>query len=105
MVGRGFIARHATSIHEGEAAASIGLALNKSNYAVLIALRAVQSIGGSPIPAIGYGVAADVSPTAERGSMLGPMLSFCNGLSAVAPVVAGVLATSTTGDIFGCFLC
>ncbi|KAK0725979.1 major facilitator superfamily domain-containing protein [Lasiosphaeris hirsuta] len=78
-------------------AASLGLALNRDNYTVLIALRAAQSIGGSPIPAIGYGVAADVSPTAERGSMLGPMLSFCNGLSAVGPVVAGAVANSTGG--------
>ena len=37
------------------AAASLGLALNRNSYAVLMALRAVQSIGGSPIPAIGYG--------------------------------------------------
>ena len=80
------------------AAASLGLALNfGNNYAVLTALRAVQSVGGSPIPAIGYGVAADVSPTAERGRMLGPMLSFCNGLSAVGPVVAGAVANSTGG--------
>lgn len=80
------------------ACGSLGLALNtKNNYTVLIALRAAQSIGGSPIPAIGYGVAADVSPAAERGSMLGPMLSFCNGLSAVGPVVAGVVANSIGG--------
>ncbi|KAB5522825.1 major facilitator superfamily domain-containing protein [Coniochaeta sp. 2T2.1] len=83
------------------AVASLGLALNRnSSYAVLMGLRAVQSVGGSPIPAIGYGVAADVAPTAERGRMLGPMLSFCNALSAVGPVVAGAVANSTGGYVW-----
>jgi len=81
------------------AIASLGLALNTriNSYAVLVALRAVQSIAGSPIPAIGYGVAADIAPSSERGAVLGPMLSFCNGLSAVGPVVAGAVASSTGG--------
>jgi len=82
------------------AVASLGLALNRGSYAVLIALRAIQSIGGSLIPAIGYGVAADVSMIAERGKMLGPMLSFCNGLSALGLVVARAVANFTGGYLW-----
>ncbi|KAI0894039.1 MFS general substrate transporter [Annulohypoxylon nitens] len=76
---------------------SLGLALNKDNYAALIALRALQSIGGSAIPTLAYGIAADVVPTAERGRMLGPMLSTCNGISAVGPVIGGAVALGTSG--------
>ncbi|XDG07499.1 hypothetical protein ABKA04_007114 [Annulohypoxylon sp. FPYF3050] len=76
---------------------SLGLALNEDNYAALIALRALQSIGGSAIPTLAYGIAADVVPTAERGRMLGPMLSTCNGISAVGPVIGGAVALGTSG--------
>ncbi|KAI2472268.1 MFS general substrate transporter [Annulohypoxylon bovei var. microspora] len=76
---------------------SLGLALNRDNYAALIALRALQSIGGSAIPTLAYGIAADVVPTAERGRMLGPMLSTCNGISAVGPVIGGAVALGTSG--------
>ncbi|KXX81451.1 MFS antiporter QDR2 [Madurella mycetomatis] len=55
------------------------------------------SVGGSPTPAIAYGIVADVAPLAERGAMLGPMMSFCNGLSAVGPVVGGAVALATAG--------
>ncbi|KAK8856780.1 MFS general substrate transporter [Apiospora arundinis] len=77
------------------AGASLGLAVNRNSYAVLLALRALQSIGGSATPAIAYGIVADVAVVSERGRMLGPMLSFCNGISAVGPVIGGVVAQST----------
>ncbi|KAH8129619.1 hypothetical protein FP744_10008058 [Trichoderma asperellum] len=76
---------------------SLGLALNRTSYPALITLRALQSIGGSAIPSISYGVVADVAPVAERGSMLGPMLSTCNGISAVGPVIGGAVALGTGG--------
>ncbi|KAI1460211.1 MFS general substrate transporter [Annulohypoxylon moriforme] len=76
---------------------SLGLALNRDNYAALIALRALQSIGGSAIPTLAYGIAADVASTSERGRMLGPMLSTCNGISAVGPVIGGAVALGTSG--------
>ena len=79
------------------AGASLGLTLAKNNYTALMTLRALQSLGGSPIPAIAYGIVADVALVAERGKMLGPMLSTCNGLSAVGPVAAGAAAFSTGG--------
>ncbi|KAJ0109110.1 hypothetical protein J7T55_002302 [Diaporthe amygdali] len=77
------------------ACASLGLALNRSSYGLLLGMRAVQSIGGSATPAIAYGIVADVAVVSERGRMLGPMLSFCNGISAVGPVIGGAVAQST----------
>jgi MFS family permease len=76
---------------------SLGLSLNKTSYAALITLRALQSAGGSAIPAIAYGIAADVASPAERGRMLGPMLSTCNAISAVGPVIGGAVALGTSG--------
>ncbi|KAL5085612.1 hypothetical protein Trisim1_010097 [Trichoderma cf. simile WF8] len=76
---------------------SLGLALNRTSYPALLALRALQSIGGSSITSISYGIVADVASPAERGSMLGPMLSTCNGISAVGPVIGGAVALSTGG--------
>ncbi|ETS73639.1 hypothetical protein PFICI_14585 [Pestalotiopsis fici W106-1] len=75
--------------------ASLGLALNRDSYSTLLALRALQSVGGSATPAIAYGIVADVAVVSERGRMLGPMLSLCNGISAVGPVIGGAVAQST----------
>lgn len=77
--------------------ASLGLTLNQRSYAALVALRALQSIGGSATPPIAYGIVADVAVVSERGKMLGPMLSTCNAISAVGPVVAGAVALRTSG--------
>ncbi|KFX99301.1 hypothetical protein V490_01847 [Pseudogymnoascus sp. VKM F-3557] len=77
--------------------ASLGLALNKDIYAALVVLRALQSIGGSATPPIAYGIVADVAVVSERGKMLGPMLSTCNAISAVGPVIGGAVAMSTSG--------
>jgi MFS family permease len=79
------------------ACASLGLALNKKSYVALVALRAVQSIGGSATPPIAYGIVADVAPASERGKMLGPMLSTCNAISAIGPVIGGAVALTTGG--------
>jgi MFS family permease len=76
---------------------SLGLALNKNSYAALMALRAVQSIGGSAILPIAYGIVANVAVVSERGKMLGPMLATCNGISAVGPVIGGAIALKTGG--------
>lgn len=81
------------------AGASLGPSLIKNNYAALMTLRALQSLGGPPIPAIAYGIVDDVI-IAKRGKMLGPMLSTCNGLSAVGPVAAGAAAFSTGAYIW-----
>jgi MFS family permease len=75
--------------------ASLGLAVSRESYGVLLALRALQSMGGSATPAIAYGIVADVAVVSHRGSMLGPMLSVCNGISAVGPVIGGAVAQST----------
>ncbi|KAK4139873.1 MFS general substrate transporter [Dichotomopilus funicola] len=69
------------------ALASLGL-----GYTALLTLRILQSIAGSPTPALAYGIVADVAPVSERGAMLGPLLATCNALSAVGPVVGGAVA-------------
>lgn len=78
-------------------AASLGLSLNRKSYATLMALRALQSIGGSATAPIAYGVAADLVPSAERGKLLGPMLSTCNAISTAGPIIGGALALGTGG--------
>lgn len=82
------------------ACASLGLALNRSSYGLLLGMRAVQSFGGSATPAIAYGIVADVAVVSERGRMLGPMLSFCNGISAIGAVVGGAVAQTTGAHVW-----
>ncbi|KAM0795979.1 major facilitator superfamily domain-containing protein [Usnea florida] len=71
---------------------SLGLALNKSNYAILLVLRALQSLGASAVLAIAYGVIADVCPPAERGSMQGPTMGAANVAVCLGPVIGGLVA-------------
>ncbi|KAJ9137446.1 Mfs general substrate transporter [Pleurostoma richardsiae] len=70
-------------------AASLGLAFSDRSYVALALLRAAQSIGGSAVLSISYGVVADVSTHAERGSMLGPMLASGNLGPCLGPVIGG----------------
>ncbi|KAL1866720.1 hypothetical protein Daus18300_006664 [Diaporthe australafricana] len=76
-------------------AACLGLSLGHRSYTVLLALRALQSIGGSATPALAYGIVADVAVVSERGKMLGPMLSTCNAISALGPIIGGAVAQTT----------
>lgn len=82
------------------AAASIGLVLgsNSNSYAVVMTMRALQSLGGSATTPIAFGVVADVTPSAGRGSMLGPMLTTCNGISTLGPVIGGAIAMGAGGS-------
>ena len=73
-------------------AASLGLAVNKSSYAALLTLRAVQSLGASAVLAIAYGVIADVCTPAERGGMQGPTLGAANLAVCLGPVIGGLVA-------------
>ena len=73
-------------------AASLGLALNKSSYAALLVLRAVQSLGASAVLAIAYGVIADVCPPAERGGMQAPTMGAANLAVCLGPVIGGLVA-------------
>ncbi|EFW99959.1 isoflavone reductase family protein [Grosmannia clavigera kw1407] len=84
------------------AAASLGLvfAQRQRSYAALLVLRVVQSLGGSPLPALAYGIVADVALPAERGRLLGPLQSTCNAISAVGPVVGGAVARVTAGALW-----
>lgn len=71
--------------------ANIGLAL-QNNYAALLILRCLQSAGSSGTVAFGYGVIADVSTTAERGSLIGPMAAGIMVAPALGPVIGGLLS-------------
>jgi multidrug resistance protein len=71
-------------------AASLGLAL-QNNYAALLTLRMLQSLGCSATVAIGYGVIADVVPPSQRGSMLGPAMVATNLGPSLGPLIGGLL--------------
>ena len=71
---------------------NLGLALARNNYAALLILRAVQSLGASAAFAISYGVVADVCVPAERGSMVGPISMALNLGTCVGPIVGGLVA-------------
>jgi MFS family permease len=66
------------------------LAVNKRSYAVLLVLRAIQSLGASAAYAISFGVVADICVPSERGGMLGPIGMALNLGTCVGPVVGGV---------------
>lgn len=82
-------------------AASLGLALSKGSYAALIILRATQSVGGSAVLSLAYGVVADLVTSAERGSMLGPMLASGNLGPCIGPIIGGGVVM--TGQPAWCF--
>ena len=71
---------------------NLGLAVNKHRYSVLIALRALQSLGASAAFAVSYGVVADVCVPSERGRMLGPVSMALNLGACVGPVIGGWVA-------------
>ena len=79
------------------ASASLGLALNKSSYAALLILRALQSLGASSVLSVSYGTIADICVPAEKGKMLGPMLSAGNLGTAVGPILGGCIAFASGG--------
>lgn len=71
--------------------ANIGLALQNS-FAALFILRCLQSCGSSGAIALGFGVVADVSTSAERGSYMGIVGAGTMMGPALAPVIGGILA-------------
>ncbi|KAK7966808.1 uncharacterized protein PG986_001085 [Apiospora aurea] len=76
-------------------AAGLGLALNRASYAALLVLRGLQSLGGSTVLSLAYGVVADVVASAERGRMLGPLMAATNLGPCVGPLLGGVIAWET----------
>ena len=76
-------------------AASLGLALNKSSYAALLILRALQSLGASAVLSVSYGTISDIAVPAVRGKMLGPMLAAGNVGTCVGPIVGGGIALAS----------
>ena len=74
------------------AISNLGLALNKSRYASLLVLRALQSLGASAALAVSYGVVADICVPSERGRMLGPISMALNLGACVGPIIGGLVA-------------
>ncbi|RDL32411.1 MFS general substrate transporter [Venustampulla echinocandica] len=71
--------------------ANVGLALQDS-YAALFILRCVQSTGSSGAIALGYGVVADISTSADRGKYMGIVGAGTMVGPALAPVIGGLLS-------------
>ncbi|KAI9731612.1 MAG: hypothetical protein M1818_007742 [Claussenomyces sp. TS43310] len=71
--------------------ANIGLALQNS-FAALFILRCMQSTGSSGAIALGFGVVADISTSAERGSYMGIVGAGTMLGPALGPVIGGILA-------------
>ncbi|KAF2275675.1 MFS general substrate transporter [Westerdykella ornata] len=71
--------------------ANIGLALQNS-FAALFVLRCLQSTGSSPTIALGTGIVADISTSAERGMYMGYVTSGSMIAPVIAPIIGGVLA-------------
>ena len=80
--------------------ASLGLALNKSNYGLLIFLRAIQSLGASAVLSMSYGTVADITVHSERGKMLGPMLTAGNLGTCIGPIFGGLIAYKSGGFVW-----
>lgn len=83
-------------------AASLGLALNKTSYAALLLLRGLQSMGGSAVMSLAYGVVADISLHSERGKILGPLLASTNLGPCIGPVLGGGVVLAS-GNSQWCF--
>lgn len=71
--------------------ANVGLALTQQ-YVALVVLRCLQSVGASSTYAIAYGIIADISIPADRGSFVGVLLGFTNAAPCLGPVIGGVVA-------------
>jgi multidrug resistance protein len=84
-------------------AANNGLALQES-YAALMVLRCLQSAGSSGTVSFGYGVIADISTPAERGSYTGIMAAGVMIAPALGPVIGGLIASFFNWRIVFLFL-
>ncbi|KAK7956101.1 uncharacterized protein PG986_005323 [Apiospora aurea] len=82
------------------AAASAGLCFSGRSLAALAVLRALQSVGGSAVLSISYGVVSDIVTHAERGSMLGPMMASANLGPCMGPVLGGSVTYAAGGQDF-----
>ncbi|EFX05441.1 major facilitator superfamily transporter [Grosmannia clavigera kw1407] len=83
--------------------ASAGLSAAPSNsYAVLLLLRAMQSVGASAVLSMAYAAVADVTVHTGRGCFLAPMMTAVNIGTCVGPVVGGA-AVLRSGDPRWCF--
>ncbi|KAK3318034.1 major facilitator superfamily domain-containing protein [Apodospora peruviana] len=71
--------------------ANLGLAL-QDDYAALLVLRTMQSLGNNGTLALFFAVVADVAVSAERGKYMGIIGAGINTGPALSPVLGGILA-------------
>ncbi|PGH21298.1 hypothetical protein AJ80_03348 [Polytolypa hystricis UAMH7299] len=71
---------------------NLTLAINLSNYPVLLFARAIQSLGASATFAISYGIIADICVPSERGSMAGLVNTTLNLGTCIGPILGGLVA-------------
>jgi multidrug resistance protein len=76
---------------------NLGLALNKHNYAALLLLRSIQSLGASATFAVSYGIVADICVPSERGRTLGWVSMALNLGTCIGPML-GSLVVYLSGD-------
>jgi MFS family permease len=79
-------------------ASSLGLSIADRNYAALLVLRALQSVGASASMSLSYGTVSDVVVHSRRGKYLTPMLTTTNLGQWIGPVIGGGLAFAA-GDL------
>jgi len=86
--------------------ASIGLSIVERNYATLLVLLALQSVGGSTTLSLAYAAVADISLHADRGRFLAPVLTVANVGPCIGPIISGglVLASSDPRWVFRALL-
>ncbi|KAJ1554372.1 hypothetical protein HK405_005260 [Cladochytrium tenue] len=72
-------------------AANIGLALSR-NYASIMVVRCLQSIGSSTTVALSQAVVADIITSAERGEFIGYTMIPTVLAPSVGPVIGGLLS-------------
>ncbi|EHA26173.1 hypothetical protein ASPNIDRAFT_121887, partial [Aspergillus niger ATCC 1015] len=82
------------------ALANLGMAFNKSNYGVLLLLRALQSLGASASFAISYGIVADVCVPSERGRMMGWVSMALNLGTCVGPIMDALCCLWIHGSFY-----
>ncbi|KAI9847100.1 MAG: hypothetical protein M1837_003218 [Sclerophora amabilis] len=84
--------------------ANVGIAVQKSFVALLL-LRMLQSAGISGVFSIAYGVLADISTPAERGTYVGALSLGITTAPSIGPLLGGVIGARAGWRWIFWFLC
>lgn len=85
------------------ASAALALSYPAGSYAVLTALRALQSMGGSAATSLAFSVASDLAPRATRGTLIGPVQAWNSLGPCLGPALGGLIVWGT-GEPLWCFV-